>query len=61
MEPRAAARLLLVCFAIAVTLVIVLDPATWRKSNRDWWQGMSPSRRKLAIAALAATILQTFL
>jgi hypothetical protein len=61
MEPRAVAKLLLVGFAIVVASFVVLDPATWKQSNRDWWQGMGPVRRKLVIAALGATILQTFL
>ena len=60
MELRVALKLLLVGFALVVTLFVALDPATWRKTNQDWWRGMSPGRRKLVVAAVGATILQTF-
>ena len=61
MPPASVLKLLLVGFAIVVALFVMLDPATWKKSNQDWWRSMSPGRRRLVLAALAATLLQTFL
>ena len=61
MESRVALKMLLVGFALVVTLFVVLDPATWKKTNQDWWRGMSPGRRKLVVAAVGATVLQSVL
>ena len=61
MESRVALKMLLVGFALVVTLFVVLDPATWKKTSQDWWRGMSPGRRKLVVAAVGATVLQSFL
>lgn len=61
METRLAVKLALSGFAIVVALLVVLDPGMWRKSNHDWWNDMTPLRRKLVIAALGASLVQSFL
>ncbi|MCZ7620490.1 MAG: hypothetical protein M5U32_20070 [Myxococcota bacterium] len=61
METRALLKLLLTGFAIAVLLSVVFDFDGWKRGNKEWWSRMSPLRRQLVLAAVAASILQVFL
>jgi hypothetical protein len=56
-----ALRLSLIAFAIVAMIYVCTGSGLWDKSNSDWWSRLPAHKRNLFIAAIAVSILQTFL
>ncbi|MBW2274231.1 MAG: hypothetical protein JRG96_13240 [Deltaproteobacteria bacterium] len=61
MPIESAVRLGLIAFAVVTIAYVCIGTGLWDKSNSDWWSQLPDHKRKLFIAAIALSLLQSFI
>ncbi len=61
MVPLAVLKLLLCSVAVIGISYACLGSGAFKRANKDWWGGLSKQKRAAFVAAIGATIAQSFL